>query len=71
MAKKKAPQDLDDRELAQQLREIEEKQFRIRFQLSLGQADGVKRLREMRKDRARLLTIRRQREIQAAGKVEA
>jgi large subunit ribosomal protein L29 len=68
MAKKKSPRDLDDRELAHQLREMEEKQFRIRFQLSLGQADGVKRLREMRKDRARLLTIKRERELQLAGK---
>jgi large subunit ribosomal protein L29 len=66
--KKKDPKELDDRELAHQLREIEEKQFRIRFQLSLGQADGVKRLREMRKEKARLLTVRRERELQAAGK---
>jgi large subunit ribosomal protein L29 len=65
--KKKSLSELDKSEIEQQLREIEEKQFRIRFQLSLGQADGVKRLREMRKDRARLLTIKRQRELAAAG----
>jgi large subunit ribosomal protein L29 len=49
------------------LRDMQEKTFRIHFQMSMGQTDGVKRLREMRKDRARLLTIRRERELTAAG----
>lgn len=64
---KKTPRDLNDLELAQQLREAEEKSFRIKFQMSMGQTDGLKRLREMRKDRARLLTVRRERELKAAG----
>jgi ribosomal protein L29 len=33
----------------------------------MGQAEGVKRVREMRKDRARILTIQRERELRAAG----
>ncbi len=33
----------------------------------MGQTEGVKRVREMKKDRARLLTIQREREIAAAG----
>ncbi len=66
-AKKKNLTDLDDREIVSQLKELEEKTFRLKFQLSMGQAEGVKRVREMRKDRARLLTIQRQRELQAAG----
>ena len=66
--KKKSPRDLDERELAAQLKDMQEKVFRLRFQLSMGQTDGIKRIREMKKDRARLLTIRREREIAAAGK---
>ena len=64
MAKaKKSLRDLDNREIQGQLSEMAEKSFRLKFQLSMGQTDGVKRLREMRKDRARLLTIQREREL--------
>ncbi len=66
-AKNKNPRELDDREIIARLKELEEKSFRLKFQLSMGQAEGVKRVREMRKDRARLLTIQRERELQAAG----
>jgi large subunit ribosomal protein L29 len=69
MAKgKKNLRDLDDREIGTQLAEMEDKIFRIRFQLRMGQSDGLKRLREMKKDRARLLTIRRERELAATTK---
>jgi large subunit ribosomal protein L29 len=55
--------DLDGNELRQQLREMEEQTFRLKFQLSMGQQDGLKKLRQMRKDRARILTVLREREI--------
>ncbi len=55
--------DLDDRELTRHLAEAGEKIFRLRFQMAMGQADGLKKYRELRKDRARMLTIRRQREL--------
>jgi large subunit ribosomal protein L29 len=55
--------ELDDREMSQQLAETQEKLFRLKFQMSMGQVDGLKRYHELRKDRARLLTIRRQREL--------
>lgn len=70
MAKKnkaKSPRELDNNEIEQQLRDMQEKSFRIHFQMSMGQNDGLRRLREMRKDRARLLTVRRERELTAAG----
>jgi large subunit ribosomal protein L29 len=63
MAKKKDVRDLDDREIKQQLTEMEEQTFRLRFQMSMGQTDGLKKIRIMRKDRARLLTIQREREL--------
>ena len=53
---------LDPAEMENKLREIEEQQFRIKFQMSMGQADGLRKLREMRKDRARLLTYLREKE---------
>jgi large subunit ribosomal protein L29 len=54
---------LDAAELSKQLREGSEQAFRLRFQLRMGQTDGVKTLRMLRKDRARLLTVQREREL--------
>jgi large subunit ribosomal protein L29 len=65
MAKKKNIRDLDDREIKQQLHEMDEQAFRLRFQMSMGQTDGLKKIRVMRKERARLLTIQRERELAA------
>ena len=65
MAKKKNIRDLDDREIKQQLTEMDEQAFRLRFQMSMGKTDGLKKIRVMRKDRARLLTIQRDRELAA------
>jgi large subunit ribosomal protein L29 len=65
MAKKKNIRDLDDREIKQQLTEMDEQAFRLRFQMSMGQTDGLKKIRVMRKERARLLTIQRERELAA------
>ena len=60
--------DLDDKELKNQLREMEEQFFRLQFQINMGQTDGLKKLRGMKKDRARMLTILREREIAAGAK---
>ena len=59
---------LDPAEQEQKLREIGEQQFRIKFQMSMGQSEGLKKLREMRKDKARLLTYQRLRQIEGAKK---
>ena len=55
--------ELDSDELRRQAAEIPEQNFRLRFQLSMGQSDGLKKLRTIRKDRARILTILRDREL--------
>ena len=55
--------ELDNDELHRQAAEIREQNFRLRFQLSMGQTDGLKKLRNIRKDRARILTILREREL--------
>jgi large subunit ribosomal protein L29 len=59
---------LDPAEQEQKLAEIGEQQFRIKFQMSMGQTEGLRKLREMRKDKARLLTYARAREIDASSK---
>lgn len=55
--------DLDNNELRTQALGIREQMFRLRFQMSMGQADGLKKLRTIKKDRARMLTILRDREL--------
>ncbi len=42
---------------------MREQLFRLRFQLSAGQAESVKKIRQVRKDLARLLTVRREQEL--------
>ncbi|MCL6507681.1 MAG: 50S ribosomal protein L29 [Bryobacteraceae bacterium] len=59
--------ELDTNELQVQLREITEQLFRLRMQLSLGQTEGLKKYRALKKDRARVLTILRERELAAAA----
>ena len=55
--------ELDTKAVEAQLKEQEEQTFRIRLQLSMGQADGLKKYPALRKDRARMLTIQREREL--------
>jgi large subunit ribosomal protein L29 len=54
---------LDPAELDKQLRDGAEQMFRLRFQLSMGQMDGVKKVRLLRKERARILTVLKQKGI--------
>jgi large subunit ribosomal protein L29 len=58
--------DLDSAEINQQLKEMEDQMFRLHFQMGMGQLDGLKKVRQMKKDKARMLTILREREIAAA-----
>ena len=57
---------LDPAEMQNKLREMEEQSFRIKFQISMGQTDGIKRMRENRRDCARLLTYLRENELRGA-----
>jgi ribosomal protein L29 len=52
---------LDEHELQRQLAEIDEHMFRFGFQKSMGQMEGLKKARAMRKDRARIYTVLRER----------
>ena len=53
----------DSTELRRQTAELREQIFRLRFQMEMGQTEGLKKLRAIRKDRARMLTILRDREL--------
>ena len=57
--------DLNDNDLRARVDELKESIFRMRFKLSLGNTDVVKNLREARKDMARVLTLIRERELEA------
>jgi large subunit ribosomal protein L29 len=54
---------LNDEELKHQETTSSEQLFRIRFQVSLGQNDGVKKLRQLRKEIAQIKTVAREREL--------
>jgi large subunit ribosomal protein L29 len=54
---------LSDEELKHQEKTAAEQLFRLRFQVALGQNDGVKKLRQLRKEIAQIKTIAREREL--------
>lgn len=58
--------DTDVKELEVQQRELSEQIFRLRFQLTTGQAEALKRLRVARKDLARIKTLLHERELKKA-----
>lgn len=60
---KEALKSLGTEELEAKVREGAEQMFRIKFQLSMGQAEGIRKYRELRKERARALTIRTSRGV--------
>jgi large subunit ribosomal protein L29 len=49
--------DLDTTELERQLKDTSDQLFHLRFQMRMGQLEGLKKYRGLRKDRARILTI--------------
>jgi large subunit ribosomal protein L29 len=58
---------LDPAEMQAKLKEIEDQTFQLRFRMSMGQTEGLRKIREMRKDKARLLTYLRAKELSGAG----
>jgi large subunit ribosomal protein L29 len=59
--------DQDTAELNERQSELAEQVFRLRFQLSTGQAEAVTKLRSARKDLARVKTLLRERELRKAN----
>jgi large subunit ribosomal protein L29 len=49
--------ELDPAELERQSQSTQEQLFRLRFQINMGQTEGLKKYRNLKKDRARMLTV--------------
>ncbi len=58
--------ELSQEEIQGRLDETKEELFNLRFQNATGQLDNYKRIRELKRDVARIKTILRQLEIEAA-----
>jgi large subunit ribosomal protein L29 len=58
---------LTDAELKNQEHELSDQLFKLKFQLSMGQTESLKKIRGLKKDIARVKTIARQRQTAAAG----
>ena len=58
-------------ELQAREKDLAEQIFRLRFQMSTGQAEALKRLREAKKDLARVKTLLRAQELSTAAQSPA
>jgi large subunit ribosomal protein L29 len=71
MANKHSVSDLGPDQLVARLAEEKDRLFKLRFQLATGQLDNSARIKQTKKDIARLLGALRAHEIDAAEKGEA
>jgi large subunit ribosomal protein L29 len=66
---------LTDDELKHQERDLADQLFKLKFQMNMGQTESLKKIRGLRRDIARVQTIRREQELGApkatASKTEA
>jgi large subunit ribosomal protein L29 len=65
VAKVRELRDLGEIELLERLESLKEELFNLRFQLATGQLDNPMRIKQVRHEAARILTILREREIEA------
>jgi large subunit ribosomal protein L29 len=59
--------ELADDELRQKLTGSKEELFNLRFQIVTGQLDNPRRIKEVKREIARILTVLRERDIAAAA----
>lgn len=59
--------EMTDEELLEALDEAREEKFNLRFQIATNQLDNTARIREVKKDIARIRTVLRERELAAAS----
>src|SRR5271154_3658858 len=60
---------LNDVEVRHQERDLADQLFKLRFQMNMGQTESLKKIRGLRRDIARVLTVQREQEL-AGGKAE-
>ncbi|HEV8572411.1 MAG TPA: 50S ribosomal protein L29 [Actinomycetota bacterium] len=58
-------------ELRSRLESAREELFNLRFQLATGQLDNAMRIKEVRREVARILTVLRQRELEESAEERA
>jgi len=58
---------MTEAELLQQQRDLNDQLFRLKFQLKMGQTESLKKIRGLRRDVARVMTIKREKQLVAAG----
>jgi large subunit ribosomal protein L29 len=63
--------ELPDDELRQKLAEGKEELFNLRFQIVTGQLDDPRRIKQVKREIARVLTVLREREIASTRENEA
>ena len=63
--------ELPDAELRSRLESAKEELFNLRFQLATGQLDNAMRIKEVRHEVARILTVLRQRDLEEAAEEPA
>ena len=66
MAKPSEYREMSDEQLTLALRELEKNLFHLRFQSATERLETPSEIRKVKKDIARILTIKRQRELAAA-----
>lgn len=59
--------EMTDAELVEAMAEAKEEQFNLRFQLATNQLDNHARIKDVKQDIARILTVLRERELAALG----
>jgi large subunit ribosomal protein L29 len=52
-----------DVELSHQERDLADQLFRLKFQMAMGQTESLKKVRQLRKDIARVKTVKRERAL--------
>lgn len=63
---------LTDAELLHQQRDMADQLFKLKFQLKMGQTESLKKIRDLRKDIARINTVQREKQIAGGnGAVQA
>ncbi len=59
--------ELTNEELLEAVREAKEEKFNLRFQVATNQLDNTARIKEVKRDIARMLTVLRERELSGDG----
>jgi large subunit ribosomal protein L29 len=62
---------LTEAELAHQEVELADQLFKLKFQLKMGQTESLKKIRDLKKDIARMYTIQREKQIAAGNGAKA